>query len=191
MKRALLLLTSLSLSGCELDQASEALGPCEAIVTESPLEPGLHREPGTAIEWSSNPPVTGEHYVIWARWGLTYQDPPLERGYWLHNAEHGGIVFLFNCPDGCPDEVARLEELARELPVDPRCEEPIHNRTLVTADPLLPPDVRIAAVAWGVSYAATCIDEVTLRQFATDHYGRAPENFCAQSSYPPSPPTSR
>jgi hypothetical protein len=188
MKAASLAGPALALLACTTEPpAPTPLGVCNAIVDEAPLEPGIHHEPGTPLTWSTNPPVTGDHYVIWARWGRTYVDPPLERGYWLHNTEHGGVAFLFNCPEGCPDDVARLEALAASLPVDPRCVEPIRNRTLVTADPLLPPGVRIAAVAWGVSYTASCFDESTLRAFVDEHYGQAPENICADSQYPPLP----
>ena len=30
--------------------------------------------------------------------------------YWVHNLEHGYIVVLYNCPSGCPADVAALTQ---------------------------------------------------------------------------------
>jgi hypothetical protein len=169
--------------GCAEEPAAVELGPCDSRVVEVPLETGNHVVPGTPIAFSTNPPATGTHYEIWARWDQSYADPPLERGYWVHNAEHGGVVFLYNCPDGCAGDVAALQALVDALPFDPHCEPPVRNRTIITADPLLPAGVRIAAVAWGWSYTASCVDAPSLRAFFDAHYGMSYENFCAQ---PPS-----
>jgi hypothetical protein len=144
-----------------------------------PLLPGLHVLPGTPIDFAHNPPATGTHYLVWAAWNVTY-DPPLDRGYYVHNAEHGGVVLLYNCPEGCPDEVEALQAFVESLPDDPHCEPPLRTRTIISADPLLPKDVRIAAVAWGYVYTASCVDALALRGFYDEHYGKSYENTCEQ-----------
>lgn len=145
--------------------------------TTVPLEAGIHMPVGTQIEWSTNPPVTGMHYPIWAAWDRDYAT--LERGYYVHNLEHGGIVFLYNCPQdgGCPDVVAQLDDVARGFSTDDACEAPVRNRMVVTADPLLPEGVQVAAAAWGVMYTASCFDPYVLT-FARGHYNHAPEDLC-------------
>jgi hypothetical protein len=171
------------MTACAEPPTEVELGPCESQVVEVPLETGDHVAPGTAIAFSTNPPATGTHYWTWAHWDRTYDDPALERGYWIHNIEHGGVVLLFNCPGGCPATVAALEALVAELPADAHCAPPVRTRTIITADPLLPAEVRIAAVAWGWSYTAACLDAASLRGFVDAHYGMSYENFCDQ---PPS-----
>ena len=49
------------------------------------------------------------HYPVWRAYDRTYA--ALDRGYYLHDAEHGAIVLLYNCPDGCPEVVAGIEAI--------------------------------------------------------------------------------
>ncbi|HKA92091.1 MAG TPA: DUF3105 domain-containing protein [Haliangiales bacterium] len=186
---ALACVASVLACGAPDSAAPDPIGPCGARTVDVPLQLGLHVMPGAEITtWTSNPPATGTHYFFWAKWGRTYPTP-VPRGYWLHNAEHGGMVFLYNCPRGCADQVAALEAVEASMPVDPRCTPPILRRTLVAPDPLLPADVTIAAVAWGYAYTASCVDPDTLREFALAHYGMNYENICDNGSYPdPDPP---
>jgi hypothetical protein len=102
----------------------------------------------------------------------TYQQ--LERGYYLHDAEHGAVIFLYNCPAGCPDVVSALEDVVRAMPTDPGCVAPVRQRALVTGDPLLPDGVTVAAVAWDNLYTASCVDSY-LGTFASNHYAFGPE----------------
>ncbi|HRC57247.1 MAG TPA: DUF3105 domain-containing protein [Kofleriaceae bacterium] len=166
-----------ALAGCgDNDPAPGGpLGRC-GQVTRVAEEPALHVTPGQAIGWSSNPPATGRHYPAWAGWNRSYS--LLARGYWLHNAEHGGVVLLHNCPDGCAADVEALLALVREQPRDGQCSGSVRNRILVVADPDLPPQTRFAAVAWGAYYAATCLDPEALGSFIASHYARGPEDLC-------------
>ncbi len=164
------------------------VGTCDGVLEDVPLEPGVHVPPDSDISHPHNPPATGVHYWVWGNWNRVYDDPPLARGYWLHNTEHGGIALLYNCGGAadCPER-DQLAALAESLPDDPLCAAPIRNRILVTADPLLPDGVRVAAVAWGHSYTASCFDEATLRGFIDEHYGESTENTCAPGGYPDLP----
>lgn len=153
------------------------LGTCGRVEI-LPEEGGLHRPQGTVIEWPTNPPTSGDHYGIWAAWDRSY--PALERAYWVHNLEHGGLVLAYNCPEGCPDDIAALEDAVRSLPDDPACVAPVRHRAIVVADPLLPS--RFAVIAWGTLYTATCVDAEAIRIFARDFYGTAPEDFCTEGA---------
>ena len=155
-----------------------AVGLCDGEETIVPGEPGIHVAPGTAITWSTNPPATGEHYFAWAQFDRTYT--ALERGFWLHDAEHGAIVLLYNCPSGCPDVIAALVGVTQRMAIDHGCTLPIRHRAIVAADPLLA--TPIGAVAWNVSYTASCVDPAFLDTFAADHYAHGPEDFCADGA---------
>lgn len=155
---------------------------CVVTIASPPLLPALHVAIGSDIQWDSNPPSSGSHYPIWA----AYQayDTPVPRGYYVHDLEHGAIVFVYNCGDaGCPDVVAAFHAASDSLPDDPLCTtagEGVRVRTVITPDPLL--DVTVAAAAWGWTYKAECIDLPSLKAFAAAHYGQGPEEFCTNGT---------
>jgi hypothetical protein len=153
------------------------LGSC-GTVQAFPIVDSPHVAPGTQITWNANPPTSGPHYPVWAAWDRIY--PDIERGYWLHNAEHGGVVLLYRCDAGCPDTVQALAAAVRAMPADPHCEAPLWTRSLVVSDPRLPDDRTVGAVAWGAHYLATCVDAAAIASFAADNYGRSTENTCAE-----------
>ena len=175
MKCALLLLAACGGGGGGVDAPSTTPAGTCGMQTVVPAEPGIHVAPGTPITWSTNPPATGEHYPSWAQFDRQYA--VLDRGYWLHDAEHGAIVLLYNCPAGCPDTIAALTGVVQRMTVDHACTLPVKHRAIVAADPLLP--TLVGAVAWDVSYTATCVDAAFLDGFARDHYAQAPEDFCS------------
>jgi hypothetical protein len=155
---------------------------CVVTVASPPLLPALHVTIGSDIQWDSNPPSSGSHYPIWAAF-QTY-DAPVPRGYYVHDLEHGAIVFVYNCGDGgCPDVVAAFHRASDSLPDDPLCTaagEGVRVRTVITPDPLL--DVTVAAAAWGWTYKAECIDLPSLEAFASAHYAQGPEMFCTNGT---------
>lgn len=169
-------------TACGGDPTSADAGPCGDLTTDVPDEPGVHIDEPTAPTWQTNPPASGQHWPRWGRWGV--HDEVLARGHWVHNLEHGGVVFLYNCPAGCPELIDDLVGFTASLPGDPGCTPDIPARWILTADPLLPADVTVAASAWGWTYTASCFDDASLRRFYSAHVGHAPEDTCAQGSVP-------
>jgi hypothetical protein len=160
-------------------------GACDPKVTLFAPVPSPHVAEGSTVTYATNPPSSGPHYPRWARWRQTCASPVLARSYWVHNLEHGGVVFLYRCDaGGCPEVVAGLEQLQAALPRDPRCSEAIQTRTLIAADPELPDGVQVAASAWGATYTATCFDAASLRSFYDARFGRGSEDTCAEGSAP-------
>ncbi len=160
---------------------------CGELIGSFTPQPSPHVTPTTAVTYPTNPPSSGPHYAQWVRWNATYAEPGVKRENWVHNLEHGGVVFVFNCPGaaGCPDVVAELEALEDSLPADPKCTAPgVRTRSLITADALLPASVQVAAAAWGKTYTASCVDAASLRAFYLDHFGRGPEDLCNQGTVP-------
>jgi uncharacterized protein DUF3105 len=159
--------------------STHEVGGCDGQLTVVASEQGIHVPVGSPIEWSTNPPATGMHYPVWAQWDREYTS--LNRGFWVHNAEHGGIVMLYRCDAGCPDVVASLRASAKAMAADPACIAPIRNRVIVASDPLLPDGVQVAAVAWDRIYTASCFDPY-IDTFARQSYNHAPEALCAEGA---------
>jgi hypothetical protein len=155
---------------------------CPVEIDEPQILPAPHVGIPSDIQWNSNPPSSGPHYPIWA----AYQayTSPVPRGYYVHNLEHGAVVFLYNCGDGgCPDVVAALQAASDAIPDDPLCTsagQGVRVRTVITPDPLI--DVPVAAAAWGWVYRAQCADLPTLRDFARTHYGQGAEVTCGNGT---------
>ncbi|HEY4106625.1 MAG TPA: DUF3105 domain-containing protein [Polyangiaceae bacterium] len=138
----------------------------------------LHVDLCAELDYPDNPPAGGNHYPIWA--AFQSYSFPVPRGFWVHDLEHGAIVFSYNCADGCPDEVAQVQALIDALPADPLCGGDPPRRVVMTPDPLL--DVRWGASAWGHTLRADCIDADRFTQFYSDYFGQGREQLCVQGS---------
>ncbi|WP_307734741.1 DUF3105 domain-containing protein [Pyxidicoccus parkwayensis] len=104
---------------------------------------------------AENPPSSGMHCGTWAACGVYTE--PVARCMYVHNLEHGHAVFLYNCPEGCPDEVAKLEAAAASVPAGSNGV----RRALVAQDPQLPK--RVAALLWRRAYVTDTADPDALR----------------------------
>lgn len=134
-------------------------GGCEETVKVSSM---LHKpEP---IEYTDLPPAGGDHAVCWTKFGVHKDEAPDER--WVHNLEHGAVVFLHNCPDGCASELSRLGAL-------------INGRTFALVMPYAALRTRFAAVAWGKRLLSECFDEAAFVQFYEDNADKAVESSAA------------
>jgi hypothetical protein len=60
------------------------------------------------IAYADQPPAGGPHNPCWTEWGV--HDTPVEDDNWVHNLEHGGVVFLHDCTD-CDAEVDAIAAL--------------------------------------------------------------------------------
>lgn len=149
---------------------------CHAPAPDSqPVQPGIHVEDCTALDSTGiYPPSSGTHYPVWAKF-KTY-DQPLSRGYWMHSAEHGAVIILYNCPQGCPGDVSALQALVNSLPVDPACDATVKRRVILAPDKHL--DSTFAVVAWGWRMKSNCLDTAAIRAFHAAHYAHATEDFC-------------
>jgi hypothetical protein len=133
-----------------------------------------HAPEGTPISYVANPPASGTHYPVWARYREHTQAVP--RPYWVHNLEHGAIVLLYR-PDASAAAVQELRQAYAALPNDPACG---HRRALLTPDPLLPQPV--AAVAALRVMMADRLDPAWVRAFTDNFRGMGPEAVCADGS---------
>jgi len=150
---------------------------CLVTIDTPELLPGTHVVEGTAITYSSNPPSSGPHYPVWAN----FQEftSPVEDGYLVHSLEHGAVALLYKCDPGpaCTATVDALKKIRDALAADPLCDADIRVRVVIAPYPKL--TVPVAAVSWGWTYTAACVDVPTLSQFAKDHIAQGTENICA------------
>jgi hypothetical protein len=112
------------------------------------------------ISYPDPPPTSGVHDACWAKWGVHTEVVPAR--YWVHNLEHGGIVFLYNCPDGCDTDLERFTALAKA-----------NDHTLLTEYPELP--TRFALVAWAHRLLSNCVDVPAFQAFYDANLNRGPE----------------
>lgn len=147
-------------------------------MTESavPNEGWIHAAEGTAVTYRNNPPASGPHYPVWAR----YQSytTAVARPYWVHNLEHGAIV-LVHRPDASSALVSRLTDTFRALPNDAQCG---HPRALLTPDPLL--SRAVAVIAANFVLEGECVGPDAIRRFALAHRNQGPENICDSGTRP-------
>jgi hypothetical protein len=150
--RALPLLLLPTLLACSTEAE-----PCERF--SFPLAP----EPSTAhISCSSsacgngmNPPNAGAH--CGSILNCRVYDTEQPACVWLHNLEHGHAVFLYDCPEGCPEELAKLEQAMNEAPAG---SNGVRRALIAPASGLTN---RVAAILWRRSYLADSADPEALR----------------------------
>lgn len=111
-----------------------------------------------------NPPTGGPHCPTTAACRAQFQEP-IHECQWVHNLEHGHVVLLYNCPEGCPEIVDELTEIWRDSGFD--------KRMLVTPWPKL--EKKVAAVVWGWSWSGDEIDRDAITCIISHQDEDAPE----------------
>lgn len=147
----------------------DASGPictqCGACEQSMPVTNADHRpEP---VVYTDLPPAGGLHAACWTSWGVHTQEVPA--GRWVHNQEHGAVVFLYNCPEGCADEVSALEAL-------------VPDRPLAIVVPYSAMAARFAVASWGHRIVSECLDIAAF----VDFYARY-ANMGRESTMDPPP----
>ena len=142
--------------------------PPRAVGRQVPLEPVTHHQPGTPLTFQNYPPSSGPHYTATQPWGVYQQEVP--EGFWVHNLEHGGIIFLYNCPAGCPDLQKQLEDTFKTFPPGK------YGQVKLIVAPYSKMQSKVAAVAWGWILELDQFDREKLLEFYKAHVDRGPED---------------
>lgn len=173
-------LAASSLLGCgDPDVTSdpgEPQGECNVVETRYQNGTREHMAECDETDYPMSPPVFGDHYPTWAAY-QTY-DFAVPTGFLVHDLEHGAVVFFYDCPDGCDDEIADVQAFIDDLPIDPLCTAPVERRTILVPRPGL--GARWAAAAWGYNLTADCFDAELFRGFYERRVGKGPEDLCNQ-----------
>jgi hypothetical protein len=151
-----------------------------------------HVDVGTSVTYEFCPPTSGAHYNA-SRLGpipaLFYgkDDATVPEG-WIHNMEHGGMVVLYRCPEGCgADAQTSLAALQGQLPASPICGFPSTTNVVVTRFDQMP--TPYAAVVWGRVLFLNSLDVGAITTFYAQSGDQGPEPWCQQAmpGYTPSP----
>ena len=121
-------------------------------------------------------PVSGNHWGAWAAWGQDYPEA-IKRGFLLHNLEHGGLVYSYNC-DGCEQVHDDLLSVANDVGA---------QRQILTPDPTQP--TRYAVRAWRWGYLSNSFDKATMLSFAKARIRHGREDIDADPPIPFDPST--
>ena len=70
---------------------------------------GLHSD--GSIVYAENPPMGGEHNVVWQNCGI--YDAPIHNEHGVHSMEHGAVWITYR-PDLPPDQVQTLRDVASD-----------------------------------------------------------------------------
>jgi hypothetical protein len=141
-------------------------GACsgDCLIEQFAISSASHISGG--LDYPNLPPTSGDHDPCWAEYGV--HDTELADENWVHNLEHGAVVYLYNCSEGCAADVAILESVAANSPADTTIVSPYSGM-----------DASFAAVAWGWRITLGCADETALADFYVEHAGQAPEDTTA------------
>ena len=168
MSRRFTLLTFVLVASCKNDQATiKDTDNCEACGGDCLIETfeiANRNHTLSDVDYDTLPPPGGPHDPCWVPW--TIYDHQIRTERWVHNLEHGGVVFLYDCPEGCDADVAALTAFVQSLPA---------GRAVLA--PYAEMDRRVAALAWGVRMTTDCVDTEALQTFFDGAVGRAPENL--------------
>jgi len=151
-----------------------------------------HVQVGSSVTYEFCPPTSGPHYNA-DRMGpiptLFYgKDETTVPEGWVHNLEHGAMVVLYRCPEGCgTDAQTSLAGLQQQLPASPLCGFPPGSNVVVTRFDQMP--TPYAAVVWGRVVFMDTLDVGAVTTFYGQSADRAPEPKCQQAvpGYTPSP----
>ncbi len=127
-----------------------------------------HAATGAALTFKHYPPSSGNHYDTPAQAGF-YEEPVAE-GYWLHSMEHGNVVVLYNCQDGCTEMKAQLKTLISKAPTR-RCPTP----KLLVMPYSTGMTTPITVLAWGKQLDLPGYDEEAILNFYKRYEDRGPE----------------
>jgi hypothetical protein len=137
-------------------------------------------------EGLETPPLLGRHRERWAKWG-EYEYIPPQR--WLHNAEHGGAVFLYH-PCISPEDLCKLRQYIWSRPdeelygEDANMEDRVNAgkfRWILTPYPKL--RTTMAIVAWGHVFMSECLNEPSMDKYLDMYYRQAWEDWAPAGPY--------
>jgi len=109
------------------------------------------------IPYNSDPPTSGPHLPYIAAWAI--HSEPIAKELQVHNLEEGGVLVQYNCPQACPDLVARLRAIV------------LRYDTQVILAPYPGMDNTIALTAWSRIDTFDQFDEKRIVRFITAYRG--------------------
>ncbi len=142
--------------------------PAAAVAPGGPVPTATSRQHVEGgVQYSTNPPTSGDHSGSTATWGIYNSTPPSDERL-VHNLEHGGVIISYNPAKVDEATVEKLKELTRDIRRERVC-------LILTPRESIQDDKPIALTAWGAMALLDNYDEAAIRAFWRDHVARGPE----------------
>ena len=169
--------------------ASVAPGASAALGETQPDMGRTHIAVGASQTYISCPPASGNHVNVTDAGPIAAKyygpdDTTVPQG-WLHNLEHGGLVVLYSCKNGCPDDatLAKLKNFSTTgFPNSPVCNLPagLISPVVTRFDDM---STKFAALVWDRVLLQDTLDtDQMLKFYATEGEQFNPELLCASPS---------
>lgn len=113
------------------------------------------------IKYTEDLPMSGAHRPNWPQYG-EYLYLPVQR--WLHNLEHGAVVFLYH-PCANPEDVLLFKSVAKSC----------LWKHIISPYKKMPPEMNFALLAWKNKLLLSDPDVDLMVQFVKEHALQAPE----------------
>ncbi len=152
-------------AGAEVVTCDACDGDCVRTTTPNLTR---HHVEGDVV-YADEPPSSGDHNPCWASWGAHTEQVAAEN--WVHNLEHGAVVFLYACPGGCEADLAALTGYVETLPT---------GRWVLS--PYAAAPAAYTVVAWEEKLELGCLDLDAIGAFYDAHVGHGPEDTLADPS---------
>ena len=151
----------------EQDPESAAAAKAVSERYEIPTEGAAHVDQDSPITYDHYPPSSGPHYGRPAVYRVS--DTPVPEGSWVHNLEHGAIVLLFKCGDGCETRVKQIQDLFDRLP------DGNFGEVKMVATPYDRAPTEFTLLAWGWQEDLDEFDAGRIERFYRDLVDKGPE----------------
>ena len=141
---------------------------CTEIETPEEMPTADHVDDGTRVQYSTDPPTSGDHWLDPAPSGFnppsSVGDPPAER--FLHNMEHGQIVFWYR-PDAPQTVIDDLEGYFGNTT----------GGAAILGQPYeaVPASYNFTMTTWGASQSCKEVSEDIINAFREEFQGKGPE----------------
>lgn len=129
---------------------------------EIPIQGRNHVPDGTKVDYSTNPPTSGNHYVNPQPGGI-YDKAPAD-GNLVHSLEHGAVILWYKS-ELSKDQVDKLKQVYDSAAVS--------KKIMVPRDSL---DTQVALTSWGRLLKLEASDEAKIKAFMETNENRGPEN---------------
>lgn len=155
-------------------EAPEPLVPQKHACVQHPLFYDNYNTAGTVT-----PPLVGRHRERWPKWGEYEYIPPMR---WLHGAEHGAIIFLYN---HCLDEesVCLVRSFIRKWEARFEASAVADKKFRFIMTPMKNIMRPFAMSSWGAAYLSRGFNEWEMDRFVEEHYRHAWEDYAPDGPY--------
>ena len=123
------------------------------------------------LTYQRYPPSSGKHYGSPQPAGVYRQE--VSEGNWLHSLEHGYVVAVVKCQNGCPDTFNQLDAIYKDLP-----DSQFGNvKFVVTSSgkPYTDGDALITLLAWNNELRLDAVDKDKITRFYKKFVDKGPE----------------